>query len=192
MSEVSNGGSSPISTVNLNNLKPGHKVQISGTLNNQRLLNGGSVSFSCEGVVKIDTNRTFICASGILGSTFVNSPASSPTYPPASSPPYPPASSPTYPPASSPPYPNHYPGHGASTGSASLRMSGGKVHTYQNGTQVFTEIFLVNSVTLSFFVCNSKYNYAFQLYLLIKQFSKFNKTSKEESFILIGLSLGSE
>ena len=118
VSEVSNGSSSQISTVNLDNLKVGDKVQISGTINSQ-VPSIGSVSFSCEGVVRIDTNRTFICNSGTLGSNLVNSPVS----------------------------PNHYPGvYGTSTGSASLRMLGGQVQIHQNGTQVFTRITLTDSL----------------------------------------------
>ena len=152
VSEVSNGISSQISTVNLDNLKVGDKVQISGTINNTVL---GAVSFSCEGVVQIDTNRTFTCHSGTLGSSFVNSPVSSPASPnpypdvygsstgSASPNPYPDVYGSSTGSASPNPYPDVY---GASTGSASLRMLEGQVHIFQNGTQVHTRIKLVNSI----------------------------------------------
>jgi len=104
--------------IDVNNLKVGDKVQILGTINSSIL---GVVSFSCEGVVQIDTDRTFVCDSGNIVSP--TSPAPSLSDTPSLS------------------------GTPTLTSVSSLKMIRGEVHTYQNGTQVYTRIIVLRSIT---------------------------------------------
>lgn len=113
---VSEGGAG-LDSVDVDNLKPGDKVQISGTVANNICQGSGSISFFCEGAVRIDTNRTFTCNAGSLGlagsvSSTSNSLLQNPFRPSSS----------------------------VSTYSTGFKVIGAQVHIYQNGTQVFTRV----------------------------------------------------
>ena len=113
-----------VSSINIDDLKAGDKIQISGSINTTECGVSGSISFSCDGTVVIDTNRAFICN---------NSGASSPisVTPLASS-----SSSPSLSPSASPLV-------------SSFKVTGGEVYVYQNGTEVFTRIKLDKAPYLS-------------------------------------------
>ena len=68
--ETVSDDSTGVSFVDANSLKVGDKVQIAGTINKSICKGSGSISFSCEGVVQIDTNRAFVCQSGTVSSGY--------------------------------------------------------------------------------------------------------------------------
>jgi len=104
--------------LDVDNLKPGDKVQISGTVANNICQGSGSISFSCEGAVRIDTNRAFSCNAGSLGLAGSVSSTSHSLFQNPFTP-------------SSP---------GISAPATAFKVIGVQVHIYQNGTQVFTKV----------------------------------------------------
>ena len=121
VSETSTEGT----TVNVDDLKVGDKVQISGTINNHVCPVSGSVSFSCEGQVQIDTNRAFVCNSGTISSGFFSGSLSTVAPSKTSS-------------SSSLDQPT-------TVQSSAPKMLRGEVLIYQNGTAVSTRIFFYQS-----------------------------------------------
>ena len=109
--------------LNLNNLPLGALVKISGTINSGGCGFTGAVSFSCKASVSIDTNRTFSCISNYAISG-IGSSLGTPTL--TTNPINPTLGTPTY-----------------NTVNQKTLIAG-KVHTFNNGTENFVELTVLN------------------------------------------------